>query len=398
MTIAPRAPFARWLEETNDVTSIFLAASGREGLINLAGGLPDPSTYPVAEISAISARVVAEHGPEVLGYGPVPGLPDLRDRIAARLGGARLGLSRENILITSGGMQALELVGKALLDEGAVIATQSPAYLGALDAWRPRGPAYRPVFPDRNGFHAGAALAGARFCYMVPNFSNPTGKLVGEARRRELVAAAQATGAWLVEDDPYGALYYDGPRQPTMLEIAAEGHGGRYEGPVVYLGTFSKEIAPGLRIGWVAAAPEMIAALTLAKQGSDMCTSGLTQRVAIAALDEKLPERMLPGILDLYRARRDALAAAMATHLSGLFDWEVPVGGMFFWAVAKNPDFDSDALMKAALEAGVCVSPSRVFDPEGTCRRAIRLNFTLNPPALLEEGVKRLAKAARGMV
>lgn len=392
----PRPAFAGWLSETNDITARFLAAGGVPGLINLAGGLPAPETYPGEAVAALAAEAARESA-ETLAYGPIHGLPALRDAVAARFSTPEMALGRENVLITTAGMQGLSLVGQVLIEPGQIVACQSPAYLGALDAWRPRRPAWRPIFPERNGFDAEAALSGAQFGYVVPNFSNPTGRLVGLERRRELAEAAEATGTWLVEDDPYGALYYDSEPLPRILSLSGALRPGRYRGPVVYLGTFSKEIAPGLRIGWAIAAPEMIEALAAAKQGADMCTSPLTQKIALRALETGLPEAIRPGLLSLYAKRRDALAAAMAAHLADLFDWEVPVGGMFLWATAKDPAFNTDRLFEAGLEAGVCVTPGRVFDPLGEDRRSIRLNFTLNDEAKLDESVRRLAKAARGM-
>ncbi|WP_300442430.1 PLP-dependent aminotransferase family protein [uncultured Mameliella sp.] len=389
-----RAPFARWLNDTNDVTQTFLAAGQIPDLVNLAGGLPDPSTWPVSDLSDFAGRVVTGHTSEVLGYSPIDGLPDLRDRIAAEFSHGALRLTRDNVLITTGGMQGLDLLGKVFLDPGLTIAAQSPAYLGAIDAWKPRAPQYRPMVMEANDFDAGAAMTGAQFAYTVPNFSNPSGRLVPEDQRHALVAAAETTGCWLVEDDPYGHLYYDGAPLPRMLELSANG-AEVYDGPVIYLGTFSKQLAPGLRVGWVIAAPEVIAAMTTAKQGSDMFTSGLCQRVALEAMERGLPEQLLPGILDLYRARRDALCAAMQADLSDLFTWQVPEGGMFVWAVARDPALDTDRLMKTGLDHGVCVSPSSVFDPMGQDRRAIRLNFTLNPPEMLAEGIRRLARATR---
>lgn len=392
--MSQRAPFARWLDDTNDVTQTFLAAGQIPDLVNLAGGLPDPSTWPVADLSGFAAQAVADHPDDVLAYSPIDGLPALRDRIAADYSTGDLHLTRANVLITTGGMQALDLLGKVLLDEGGLIASQCPAYLGALDAWKPRRPSYRALRMEGNGFDAEAGLDGAQFAYTVPNFSNPSGRLVPLEQRRALVAAAEATGTWLVEDDPYGKLYYDAPPLPHMLTLSATG-AAVYDGPVIYLGTFSKQVAPGLRVGWVIAAPQVIAAMTTAKQGTDMFTSGLTQRMALEALTQGVAERVLPGILDLYRARRDALCTAMARDLSDLFDWEIPSGGMFVWAVAKDPKLDTDRLMKTGLAHGVCISPSSVFDPLGQDRRAIRVNFTLNPPEVLAEGVRRLARAVR---
>lgn len=390
----PRPAFASWLNDTNDVAKIFLSAGQVPGLINLAGGLPDPGTWPVAELSRLAGQAIADHTQETLAYSPVEGLPGLRDRIAARFSAPGLTLTRDNVMITSGGLQALELIGKVLLEPGQVIAAQSPAYLGALDAWRPRRPSYRPMRIEANDFDPLTALQGAQFAYTVPNFSNPTGRLVGIEDRQALVSAAEVTGTWLIEDDPYGTLYYDGPPLPRMLTLSAKG-APVYDGPVVYLGTLSKELAPGLRIGWIIAGPEMIKALVTAKQGSDMCSSGLCQQITVDALDSGLIERILPDVLSLYRDRRDTLCRAMTEHLAELFDWEVPTGGMFVWATARDPRLDTDILLRRAMDHGVCVSPSSVFDPEGRNRRAIRINFTLNPPDTLEEGVRRLADATR---
>src|SRR5262245_17458241 len=391
-----RPAFARWLDATNDVTRCFLSAGRVPGLINIAGGLPAPELYPAAEVAELARRVIAQHPQDTLGYGPIEGLPELRDALAARFATPSLRLGRENVLITTSGMQGLDLVGKALLEEGGLIAGQFPTYLGALDAWRPRRPTHRSLLLEEPGFDPLAALAGAQFAYTVPNFSNPTGRLVGLPLRQALVDAANRTGVWLIEDDPYGALHYDGAPLPRLLDLAGRRRPARlYDGPVIYMGTLSKEIAPGLRIGWVIAAPAMIEALTMAKQGSDMCTSGVTQRIALAALESGLIERLRPSIVDLYRARRDALCAALAEHLAEWFDWQAPVGGMFVWAVARDPALDTDRLFQAGLEAGVCVTPGSVFDPAGRDRRALRLNFTLNPPDRLAEGVRRLAAAAR---
>ena len=386
--------FAGWLSDTNDVTQTFLSAGQIPGLINMAGGLPDPSTWPVEDLAELARAAVANHPGDALAYPPIEGLPALRDMIAARFAAPGLALTRENVLITTGGMQGLDLIGKVLLEEGQVIAAQSPAYLGALDAWKPRRPTYRPMRLEDPDFAAAPALRDAQFAYTVPNFSNPTGRLVDLGQRRDLVEAARATGTWLVEDDPYGTLYYDGSPLPRMLELSGTGS-SPYDGRVIYLGTLSKELAPGLRVGWVIAAPEMIRALITAKQGSDMSTPGLSQRITLDAFAAGLTERILPATLALYRARRDALCAAMSEHLGDLFRWDVPAGGMFVWATALDERLDTDLLLRRGLAHGVCITPSSVFDPEGKNRRAIRINFTLNDAAKLAEGVKRLSAATR---
>ena len=390
-----RPAFARWLDDTNDITRLFLAASQIPDIINIAGGLPEPSVYPVAELADFASRAISQFGNDTLNYGPIEGLPALRDQIASRFSVDGLQFSRDNVLITTGGMQGLDLIGKALLDEGALIAAQSPAYLGALDAWRPRRPHYRPFFPDRKGFDAVAAIDGTQFAYSVPNFSNPTGKLIDLETRQALVTAAHTTGTWLVEDDPYGTLYYDAQPLPRMLTLSASDTTDHYSGPVVYMGTLSKELVPGLRIGWIIASPEMVKVLTTVKQGSDMCSSGLSQLITLQAMEAGLIESIRPQILDIYRQRRDALCAAMTQHLSDWFEWEVPVGGMFVWAIARDRTLNTDQLVEVALQSGVCVSPSSVFDPEGSYRQALRINFTLNTPEKLTEGIQRLASATQ---
>ncbi|MGI9351818.1 MAG: PLP-dependent aminotransferase family protein [Rhizobiaceae bacterium] len=393
-----RAAYADWLGNTNDITRMFLAASQIPDLINIAGGLPEPSVYPVKELAEIAERAVSDFPEEALNYPPIEGLPRFRDHIAERFSTDGVKLGRENVLITTGGMQGLDLVGKALLNEGALVATQSPAYLGAIDAWRPRMPQYRPFYPGRNDFEPAKVFKGAQFSYSVPNFSNPSGKLIDTNQRQAMVDASHDTGTWLIEDDPYGTLYYDSEPLPRMLAMSAAKQGGVYCGPVIYMGTLSKEVAPGLRVGWVIADPEMIEKLTIVKQGSDMCTSGLSQLVALEALSGGLAEKILPLILDTYRTRRDALCAAMDEHLSDLFEWEKPVGGMFVWAVARNPDVNTDDILEEALRYKVCVSPSSAFDPEGKYKRAFRINFTLNPPDRLTEGISRLASATRNYI
>jgi len=396
--VARRPSFAKWMGTTNDITRTFLAAGRIPGLINMAGGLPEPASFPVMEISAIAREMIEAHPQDTLGYGPIEGLPELRDALAARFSSPALPLMRANILVTSGGMQALDLLGKVLLEDGGLIAAQFPTYLGALDAWRPRSPSFRKMMVEDAGFDPVAAFDGAQFAYTVPNFSNPTGRMVNVDMRQRLVDAAHRGGTWLVEDDPYGTLHYDGAPLPRLIELSARACPGEaYQGPVVYLGTLSKEIVPGLRIGWVVAAPEMIEALTLAKQGSDMCTSGVTQRIALAALEAGLIERIQPAILDIYRRRRDALCTAMATHLRDWFDWEVPTGGMFVWASVRDATIDTDLLLPHAMAAGVCVTPSSVFDDSGANRSAIRINFTLNDADRLSEGVRRLATAMMTM-
>jgi len=386
---------AAWLDETNEITRMFLAAGSVPGMINIAGGLPESDLFPKQRLAKMAHDAMLDPANEALQYPPIDGLVRLRDCIAKRFSTEHLELTRDNVLILSGGMQGLDLIGKALLDKGDTIAAQSPAYLGAIDAWKPRYPRYATMFPSANGFNPADQMADAKFAYTVPNFSNPTGKLVGTAQRETMLDAAYETGTWILEDDPYGALYYDHAPLPRMLDLAARRDPGEYNGPVLYMGTLSKEVAPGLRVGWLIGPKPMIETLAVVKQGSDMCTSGLSQLVALQAFESGLADDILPAILECYRHRRDALFAAMEKHLTPYFDFEKPVGGMFIWAMDKTGRIDTDKLVHDAWAEKVCVSPSSVFDPQGDDKTSLRINFTFNDPDVLDEGIKRLASACQ---
>ena len=383
--------FARWLATTNIVTRHIVAAYGPE-CINLSGGLPAPEIYPLQAIEAATRRALARFKHRAVAYGPVEGMKELRATIAARLSGPHQRFGVENVLITNGSLQALDLLGKILVEPGEPILAQFPTYLGALDAWRPRTPSYRALDWDAPPAALHDAVASAKFVYCVPNFSNPTGALIATEARRRLLDAARSARGILVEDDPYGALFYDGPALPSLIELSGDGS-EIYRGPVVHLGTLSKSIGPGLRIGWAVAEPAMIETLSLAKQGADIGTGTFAQAVAIELLDAGIDRATLPDMLALYRRRRDALVAAAAEHLSLRFTFTKPVGGMFLWLTARDPGFDTDALWRTAFEGGVSFCPGSVFDPTARMKNAIRLNFTLNDEAKLAEGVRRLARA-----
>ncbi|MBE3640439.1 aminotransferase-like domain-containing protein [Mangrovicoccus algicola] len=394
--MTPRTDFAAWLQGTNDMTSRFVGAAGIAGLVNVAGGLPDPSLFPSERLADIAAGAIRGTPEVALGYGPTPGLPELRAEIAARFRARGAAVTAENVMITASGSQALDLIGKVLIEPGRVIGCDFPTYAGALDAFRPRAPRYRHLdLADHAGLPA--ALLRTDLAYLVPNFSNPTGKLVDLETRRALVAAAEETGTWLIEDDPYGALYYDGPALPGLLELSCDGGDGPYRGPVIHLGSLSKQLVPGLRVGWVIAAPEVIAQLSSAKQATDLCSNTLAQMMTLAALREGLVEEVHPRAIALYRERRSALAAAMARHISAWFDWEVPVGGMFIWARAKDRRLDVEQVVEAGLAEGVLVGPGSAFDPMGLAGPALRLNFTANDAEGLDRAMARLARAMQAV-
>ncbi len=397
MTKLPQAQFAAWLQTGNTITQQFLAIGGQPDMVSLAGGLPAAELYPVETIRAAADRALTRWGSAAMEYGPVEGLQALRDVIAQRLR-AQTGraFGAENVLLTTGAMQGLDLVGKALVDPGDSIVAQFPTYLGALDAWRPRRPTYEKLDwneLERPGFDA--TLGRAKYVYAVPNYSNPTGVLVPQPQRHTLIDKIFASGTWLLEDDPYHALQFEGETGPSMLASAAARSDGPYQGPVIYLGTLSKSIAPGLRVGWAVASTGMIRMLALAKQSTDLSSSIFTQAVALDLIERDFDLEHARKIVPLYRQRRDALCAEASLRLSEWFEWDVPPGGMFVWMRARDPRIDTDALYETALKEKVAFVPGSVFDPLGKDRSSMRLNFTCSAPDVIEEGIRRLEIATR---
>ena len=386
-----RPETAQWLKASNSITQQFLAFGGRADVVSLAGGLPAAELYPIEAIGEAARRALETHGAAALEYGAVEGFLPLRrliaERMAAETGGA---FTAANVLLTSGSMQALDLIGKVLIDPGDLIVAQAPTYLGALDAWRPRRPAYLPLDWQAQDVET---LARAKFAYAVPNYSNPTGVLVPQDRRAALLDKVRAAGTWLVEDDPYLTMQLDGPPGPSILARDVARSRGAYDGSVIYLGTVSKSLVPGLRVGWVVAAAGMIQSLALAKQATDLSSSMFTQAVALDLLERDVDRRHSASIVPVYRERRDALVSEAALRLSEWFEWEVPPGGMFVWMRSKDRAIDTDELYRFAVEEKVAFVPSSVFDFTGEDRYAMRVNFTRSSPEVIREGVRRLGRA-----
>lgn len=392
-----RPPFAGWIRSGNTITQQFLSIGGQPDFVSLAGGLPAAELYPVEAIRDATDRALKRWGTRILEYGPVEGLYALRETIALRISaesGCRF--TADNVLLMTGAMQGLDLVGKTLVDPGDLIVAQAPTYLGALDAWRPRQPRYEKFDwnCDRPGFDA--ALAKAKFAYVVPNYSNPTGALVRQPQRLALLEKVRVAGTWLLEDDPYHSIHFDGDPGPNILESDAARFKGAYEGPVVYLGTLSKSLVPGLRVGWAIAEAGMIRNLALAKQSSDLSSSIFTQGVALELLESGFDREHSKSINELYRQRRDVLCSEAAARIGDWFEWEIPPGGMFVWMRARDPRIDTSELYQYALREKVAFVPGSVFDPDGTDCSAMRLNFTRSSPEVIVEGVRRLEKAVKG--
>lgn len=379
---------------TSSAIRDLLKVTERPEMISLAGGLPAPECFPVEELAAAAERVLVEQPLAALQYGPTEGYAPLRYLLALRTSELDIPVSADQILVTGGSQQALDLIGKLFLEPGAEVVVEEPTYLGALQAWRPYQPRFVTVPLDEEGLDVAALerlLAGGlqpRFCYLVSCFQNPTGVTLSAARRQALIELAARYELPIIEDDPYGELAYDGARARPLAALDVERHGElRY---VIYLSTLSKLLAPGLRVGWVAAPPPLIGMLARAKQGMDLHSSSLSQAVAYEACRDGLLERHVPLIRVIYRARRDAMLEALAVAMPPGVSWSRPGGGMFVWLNLPS-QCDTTAMLGVALERDVAFVPGATFYVNGGGRQTMRLNFSHPTSERIGEGIRRLA-------
>jgi len=360
--------------------------------ISFAGGLPAPESFPVAEVAAAAAAILRDRGTQALQYGATEGYRPLRELIARRTSTDAHVVAVENVLITSGSQQALDLLGKVFLDAGDRVLLESPTYLAALQAWNAYEAAYIDLPMDEAGLDPSALESTLReepkFLYCVPNFQNPTGVTLSLERRQRLVTLAAAHGVPLVEDDPYGSLRFEGDALPSLLAIAGAAGG------VIQLSTFSKTLAPGLRVGWVVAPAEVIGRLALAKQGTDLHTGTLDQYIVHELLAGGQIEAGLPAIVARYRERRDTMLAALAEHFPADVRWTRPTGGMFLWVTLPR-GIDASDLLPPAVERGVAFVPGKSFFPNGGGENTMRLNFSNAAPERIREGIARLGSLLR---
>ena len=363
-----------------------LKVTERPGIISLAGGLPSPDSFPVEAMREATARVLRDNPSEALQYAASEGFAPLREWVAAQMAEQGLQVDPTQVLITTGSQQGLDLVGKVLVDPGSTVAVEAPTYLGALQAFAPYEPGIVTVDCDDDGpLPAGlSAAAGARFLYVLPNFQNPSGRCIGETRRAALVDAARAARLPLVEDNPYGDLWFDAAPPPPLAAGWAEG--------TVYLGSFSKVLAPGLRLGYVIAPKALCPKLLQAKQAADLHTPGFNQRVVHEVIRDGFLRSHVPTIRARYKAQRDAMRAALETHLPAGCRWTVPSGGMFFWLELPD-DVDAVALLPSAVELGMAYVPGAAFFASDPKPNTLRLSFVTVAPAQIERGVMLLAQA-----
>ena len=373
-------------------------------IISFAGGLPAPEVFPVNEFREACNAVLENFGPQALQYGTTEGYTPLREMIARHTGRYSVEVTAENILITSGSQQALDFIGRLFINRGDYIVVESPTYLGALQAWNAYGAQYIPVRADENGMIVDeleeALRIGPKFIYSLPNFQNPSGSTLSLERRRKLVELADKYGVPIIEDDPYGQLRYEGEHIPSVMSLDSEfrgPNGGHYSGNVIYISTFSKLLAPGLRLAWVIAPPQVIHQLVMTKQAADLHTSSFNQYVAYEVGKGGFLDEHVKVIRAAYKERRDVMIEMMEELFPADVTWSRPQGGMFLWGVLQE-DMNAAEVLKHAIEKKVAFVPGVAFHPKGDGQNTFRLNFSYSKPETIREGITRLGTTLKGLI
>jgi 2-aminoadipate transaminase len=387
------SPFtlARRAERMNpSIIREILKVTEKPGIVSLAGGLPSADTFPIEAMREACTKVLRDAPREALQYAASEGFAPLREWVAAHLNQHQcMKVRADQVLITTGSQQGLDLAGKVLIDTDARVLVETPTYLGALQAFTPYEPNIVAVASDHEGPLPEALAAeakGARFAYLLPNFQNPTGHVYTEARRAAVIAAAQAKGLPLLEDNPYGDLWFDAPPPPSLASRWPEG--------VLYLGSFSKVLAPGLRLGYVVSPPALYPKLLQAKQAADLHTPIFNQRIVHEVIRNGLLDQHVPTIRARYKLHRDAMQSSLVKHLSGVAQWVTPVGGMFFWLELPE-HIDTVALLPKAVDAGMAYVPGAAFYASAPRKNTLRLSFVTSPPEQIEAGVAALARVLK---
>jgi 2-aminoadipate transaminase len=406
---------SRYALRTKGITSSqireLLKVTQKPGMISFGGGLPAPEVFPVERFEEACHKVLTEQASSALQYGETEGYRPLRELIASNMTRYGIKAEAENVMITSGSQQALDLIGKLFINRGDRVLLEAPTYLGALQAFNVYGAEYESVPIDDDGLRTELLekplRSGPKFMYVLPNFQNPAGTTLSEGRRHELVLLADRYGIPIVEDDPYGQLRYEGEHLPPLVVLDRENlrrdHGYSI-GNVIYLSTFSKTLAPGLRLGWIVAPPDVIGKLTQLKQGADLHTSTFTQFVAYEVARDGFLDKHVKLIRKIYGERRDVMLQALQEFFPPTVTWTHPKGGLFLW-VTLPEGLDMPALFKSAIEQNVAFVPGDSFyandGPGNDSRegsRHMRLNFSNAAPEQIREGIRRLAAVVKSQL
>ncbi|BDR91514.1 PLP-dependent aminotransferase family protein [Vulcanisaeta souniana] len=367
-----------------------------ENVISFGGGMPDPSSFPVKEIMEITRDVLSAKAEKALQYGTTGGILELKEELAKFMGKVGIKINGpEDIIITVGSQEALDIIGRLFINPGDYIITESPTYLAALQAFRIYGPRMVGIPMDSEGVRVDLLEEAVRkiindggklkFIYVVPTGQNPTGITMSDERRKALLDVASRYDLAIVEDDPYGYIYFGDDEPPARLKAMDS------EGRVIYLSTFSKIAAPGLRLGWVAASSEVIRWFELAKQSIDLHTSTLNQYIAAELLRRGVIEKNIPRTKEIYRSKRDLMLQALSEYMPSGVSWTRPSAGMFIWLTTPERIDTGEMLGTAIKKYGVAYVPGKSFYPNEERHNDMRLNFTYPTPQQIFEGIKRLA-------
>ena len=381
-----------------------LKLTAQPDIISFAGGLPAPKVFPVKQFQDACNIVLEQNGPQALQYSTTEGYLPLREMIARHTARYSVQVTADNIMITSGSQQALDFIGRLFLNRGDYIVVESPTYLGALQAWNAYGAQYISVRSDEHGMivdELEAALrVGPKFIYVLPNFQNPSGSTLSLERRKQLIEIADKYGVPIVEDDPYGQLRYEGEHIPSVVALDSEfrgENGGHYSGNVIYLSTFSKLLAPGLRLAWVIAPPEVTRKLVMAKQAADLHTSSFNQYVAHEVAKGGFLDEHIKVIRATYKERRDVMIEMMEEMFPSGVTWQKPLGGMFLWGILPE-GMDAAKVLESAIEKKVAFVPGVAFHPTGGGENTMRLNFSYSDPDTIREGITRLGTTLKELI
>ncbi|MBB3121347.1 aminotransferase-like domain-containing protein [Pseudoduganella violacea] len=380
----------RFSERASQMQSSFireiLKVTQQPEIISFAGGLPSPATFPVDMMKQAFDKVLSNNGKVALQYGPTDGYMPLRQWIADSLSTNGARIVPEQVLMVSGSQQALDLLGKVLIDEGSRVLVETPSYLGALQAFSVYRPEFMSVDTDEHGLIPSSldkVAQGARLLYALPNFQNPTGRSLSVERRLELVETCARLGLPLIEDDPYGALSYKGDPMPKMVAMNPEG--------VIYMGSFSKVLTPGIRLGYVVAPLPLVRRLELAKQAADLHTAQLTQMVVHEVIKDGFLDQHIPTIRELYGNQCQAMLKAMEEHFPAGVTWTKPEGGMFIW-VTLPKHINAMELLDEAIKQKVAFVPGAPFYANEPETNTLRLSFVTVAPDRIHTGIEILGK------
>ncbi|NOL51760.1 PLP-dependent aminotransferase family protein [Pelistega suis] len=379
---------------TSSAIREILKITERPDIISFAGGLPSPEGFPIAKIREAYETVMTHHPKVALQYGPTEGYRPLREWVVSDFKKRGVEITVDNVLIVSGSQQALDLIGKLFIDEGSKVLLESPSYLGAIQSFNQYGPVYNTIPTDEGGLMpeglTDEIAKAARFIYALPNYQNPTGRTLSLERRIALVKRCAELNLPLVEDDPYGELRFEGEELPGLFALSQQ-----YGGTVIRMGSFSKVLAPGMRIGFIIAPAAIISKMVQLKQATDLHTASITQMAVYEAIKDGFLDEHLPKVRELYKRQCHYMLEALEEHFAGIdVKWTRPAGGMFIWLTFPKGVNTTELLARAVEEQKVAYVPGQPFYPAATepVTNTLRLSFVTVPEEKIRQGIAGLAK------